>query len=140
MPSTPRRSRCGLLLVLLLLLLLLVLEQVWPTKQDDFFPYASDPHAYWTGYFSSRPTSKFMIRQTEWMSSLLSKIAASKVVNTDTEEKLDSLRRTVGVVQHHDAATGTERQAVADDYRWIELFKYWSTFLLIWMSIVFSFG
>ena len=37
----------------------------WPTKQDDFFPYASDPHAYWSGYFSSRPTSKFMIRQTE---------------------------------------------------------------------------
>ena len=70
-----------------------------------------------------------MIRQTEWMSSLLSKIAASKVVNLDTEEKLDSLRRTVGVVQHHDAATGTERQAVADDYRWIELFKYLSTFL-----------
>ena len=50
------------------------------------------------------------------MSSLLSKIAASKVVNLDTEEKLDSLRRTVGVVQHHDAATGTERQHVADDY------------------------
>ena len=21
----------------------------WPTKSDDFFPYASDPHAYWTG-------------------------------------------------------------------------------------------
>ena len=32
------------------------------------------------------------------------------------EKKLDELRRTVGVVQHHDAATGTERQAVADDY------------------------
>ena len=30
----------------------------FPTKTDDFFPYASDPHAYWTGYFSSRPTSK----------------------------------------------------------------------------------
>ena len=26
----------------------------WPTKTDDFFPYASDPHAYWTGYFTSR--------------------------------------------------------------------------------------
>jgi hypothetical protein len=25
-----------------------------PTKDDDFFPYASDPHAYWTGYFTSR--------------------------------------------------------------------------------------
>jgi len=23
-------------------------------RSDDFFPYASDPHAYWTGYFTSR--------------------------------------------------------------------------------------
>ncbi len=21
----------------------------WSTKQVDFFPYASDPHAFWTG-------------------------------------------------------------------------------------------
>ena len=28
--------------------------QTWPTKSDDFFPYASDPHAFWTGYFTSR--------------------------------------------------------------------------------------
>ncbi len=34
----------------------------WPTKSDDFFPYASDPHAYWTGYFTSRPTIKGMVR------------------------------------------------------------------------------
>jgi lysosomal alpha-mannosidase len=34
----------------------------WPTKSDDFFPYASDPHAYWTGYFTSRPTLKRMER------------------------------------------------------------------------------
>lgn len=30
----------------------------WPSKTDDFFPYASDPHAYWTGYFTSRPALK----------------------------------------------------------------------------------
>ncbi|XP_052870890.1 lysosomal alpha-mannosidase-like, partial [Anopheles cruzii] len=30
----------------------------WPTKSDDFFPYASDPHSFWTGYYTSRPTSK----------------------------------------------------------------------------------
>lgn len=30
----------------------------WPVKEDDFFPYASDPHTYWTGYFTSRPTIK----------------------------------------------------------------------------------
>ena len=36
----------------------------WSTKSDDFFPYASDPHAYWTGYFTSRPTSKRFIRES----------------------------------------------------------------------------
>ena len=31
----------------------------YPVKRDDFFPYADQPHAYWTGYFTSRPTQKF---------------------------------------------------------------------------------
>ena len=44
-------------------------KEAWPTKNDDFFPYASDEHGYWTGYFTSRPTSKRMIREA---SSLLS--------------------------------------------------------------------
>lgn len=35
----------------------------WPSKTDDFFPYGSDAHSYWTGYFTSRPASKYMIRQ-----------------------------------------------------------------------------
>lgn len=29
-----------------------------PIKTDDFFPYATSEHNYWTGYYSSRPTSK----------------------------------------------------------------------------------
>jgi lysosomal alpha-mannosidase len=28
--------------------------QTWTSKSDDFFPYASDPNSYWTGYFTSR--------------------------------------------------------------------------------------
>jgi hypothetical protein len=32
--------------------------RTWTTKRDDFFPYASDPHSYWTGFFTSRPTLK----------------------------------------------------------------------------------
>ena len=32
-------------------------------KDDDFFPYASGEHSYWTGYFTSRPTLKYMERQ-----------------------------------------------------------------------------
>lgn len=33
-------------------------------KTDDFFPYESSPHAYWTGYFTSRPTLKGIVRQS----------------------------------------------------------------------------
>lgn len=35
----------------------------WPTNLYDFFPYAGSPHAYFTGYFTSRPTLKGFERQ-----------------------------------------------------------------------------
>lgn len=35
-----------------------------PLKLDDFFPYASANHSYWTGFFTSRPTFKGFIRQS----------------------------------------------------------------------------
>jgi lysosomal alpha-mannosidase len=34
----------------------------YSTKQDDFFPYGSDFQTYWTGYYTSRPTSKYFER------------------------------------------------------------------------------
>lgn len=33
-------------------------NHTFTTKSDDFFPYASDPHSYWTGYYTSRPAVK----------------------------------------------------------------------------------
>ena len=41
-----------------------------------------------------------LFRQTEWMSVVLSKIAAGTEVDVEIEQKLDDLRKTVGVVQH----------------------------------------
>nr|CAD7206688.1 unnamed protein product [Timema douglasi] len=38
------------------------------------------------------------------------------VTGLDAGGKLDDLRRAMGIMQHHDAITGTERQEVADDY------------------------
>jgi hypothetical protein len=30
----------------------------YTVKTDDFFPYADQPHAFWTGYLTSRPALK----------------------------------------------------------------------------------
>ncbi|XP_020290943.1 lysosomal alpha-mannosidase [Pseudomyrmex gracilis] len=87
----------------------------WPTKSDDFFPYASDPHAFWTGYFSSRPTVKFFER----MGNNLLQTSKQLVVLTGLkhhDRHLELFREAMGVMQHHDAVTGTEKQLVADDY------------------------
>ena len=38
-------------------------DQTYPRKEDDFFPYASGPYSYWTGYFTSRPSTKLQERE-----------------------------------------------------------------------------
>lgn len=35
----------------------------FPTKYDDMMPYADNPDAYWTGYFSARANDKAYIRR-----------------------------------------------------------------------------
>ncbi|GLV45786.1 Lysosomal alpha-mannosidase II [Carabus blaptoides fortunei] len=87
----------------------------WSVKTDDFFPYASDPHSYWSGYFTSRPTSK----RFERLGNNFLQVAKQLAVLTGESSSvpaLDPLREAMGVMQHHDAITGTEKQHVADDY------------------------
>nr|CAD7429113.1 unnamed protein product [Timema monikensis] len=114
-------------------------NQTWTTKTDDFFPYGSDAHSYWTGYFTSRPTHKGFERMAnnflQVSPTMLDMCVSSchyegtcvfqvckqlsvlgNVTGIDAVGKLDDLRRAMGIMQHHDAITGTERQEVADDY------------------------
>ncbi|XP_012222573.1 lysosomal alpha-mannosidase isoform X2 [Linepithema humile] len=87
----------------------------WPSKSDDFFPYASDPHSYWTGYFSSRPTVKYFERMGNNMLQATKQLVA--LTNLENHNKhLDNFREAMGIMQHHDAVTGTEKQLVANDY------------------------
>ncbi|XP_076655119.1 lysosomal alpha-mannosidase II isoform X1 [Halictus rubicundus] len=87
----------------------------WPTKDDDFFPYASDAHSYWTGYFTSRPSVKYFERMGN---NLLQVTKQLSVLSNFTghDENLERFREAMGIMQHHDAVTGTEKQAVASDY------------------------
>ncbi|KAJ8675630.1 hypothetical protein QAD02_011416 [Eretmocerus hayati] len=95
----------------------------WPVKTDDFFPYASDPHAFWTGYFSSRPTIKYFERVGNNFLQIVKQL--SVLTNQADNYELELFREAMGVMQHHDAVTGTEKQHVADDYARL-LFKSFS--------------
>ncbi|XP_052746240.1 lysosomal alpha-mannosidase isoform X2 [Bicyclus anynana] len=87
-----------------------------PTKQDDFFPYASDPTAYWTGYFTSRPTTKYFERQGNGYLQMVKHLQVMANLEQHNEFVLNELKSAMGVMQHHDAITGTEKQHVAHDY------------------------
>lgn len=87
------------------------------TKSDDFFPYASDSHSFWTGYFTSRPALKRFERIGNHYLQMCKRLSVFLNQRTSKfEENLDNLREIMGVMQHHDAVSGTEKQYVAEDY------------------------
>ncbi|XP_033225887.1 lysosomal alpha-mannosidase-like [Belonocnema kinseyi] len=86
----------------------------WSSKSDDFFPYGSEWNAYWTGYYTSRPTIKFFERMGNNFLQVVKQL--SVVSNEPDNLGLIKFREAMGVLQHHDAITGTEKQLVAHDY------------------------
>ncbi|RXG61088.1 Epididymis-specific alpha-mannosidase [Armadillidium vulgare] len=86
----------------------------WPNKTDDFFPYATDEHSYWTGYFTSRPTLKGFERQGNNILQVVKQFAS--LTGSSADESIKTLAEAMGVLQHHDAVAGTSKQHVADDY------------------------
>lgn len=98
-------------------------------KQDDIFPLANNDHQYWTGYFTSRPALKQQVRKaSNFMNAarqmeVLSGVTAEEVDSPTTRPSpevgdswTDSLEGTIAVATHHDAISGSPKQAVADDY------------------------
>jgi hypothetical protein len=100
------------------------LNITWPTKYDDMFPYADDQFSYWTGYFTSRANSKEYIRRASYNMHAANKLYSVKALEDNIDENLlinimvnkENMMDQMGINQHHDAVTGTGKQAVADDY------------------------
>ncbi|XP_071052267.1 lysosomal alpha-mannosidase [Onthophagus taurus] len=88
----------------------------FPIKSDDFFPYASDPNSYWTGYFTSRPTLKRFERMGNNFLQVCKQLYCLVDLGPEDWVDLNFMREAMGVMQHHDAITGTEKQHVAFDY------------------------
>ncbi|KAL6067304.1 carbohydrate binding [Balamuthia mandrillaris] len=94
----------------------------WSLKTDDFFPYADEPHAYWTGFYTSRPALKSYIRTLEnFMRASEQLYSLSLGIMDDanmtsSQLQLETLSYALAIAQHHDAISGTEKQHVANDY------------------------
>lgn len=90
----------------------------WPVKLDDFFPYADVHNSYWTGYYTSRPGLKYQIVMGNNFLQAAKQLSvlANPATNQDAVIELEALQETLGILQHHDAVTGTCKQYVNDDY------------------------
>lgn len=75
------------------------------------------PHAFWTGYFTSRAALKYNVRKTSTFLQTVRQLAAlGDLKDTSAADSIHTLERAMGVAQHHDAVSGTEKQHVANDY------------------------
>lgn len=101
----------------------------YPLKTDDFWPYADNAHAYWTGYFVSRVAIKGIVKEAGRFLQSVRTLFALAQINDNSEyvaelrnkmqAKIAGLEEAMGVLQHHDAVAGTSKQKVAGDYMYI---------------------
>jgi len=94
-----------------------------PSLTGDFFTYSDRDDQYWSGYYTSRPFYKkfdrlldSLLRSTDILFSIafIEKLPISSV--PDTRQKLEYIRQSLSLFQHHDAITGTAREVVVNDY------------------------
>ena len=100
------------------------LNYSWPSNVDDYFIYADYAHSYWSGYFSSRAQYKGFERM------LMNQRGAAEILATQVDPKafrnltaalsaIQQFQEIMGVAQHHDSITGTERQHVRNRYQYL---------------------
>jgi lysosomal alpha-mannosidase len=73
-------------------------NQTFTTKTDDFFPYGSDQHSYWTGYFTSRPALKRYERVGNNFLQVCKQIDVLAQLKVGFDEDITYLREAMGVL------------------------------------------
>ena len=86
---------------------------------DLLTAYVYSPHAWWTGYFTSRPQLKSYTRSRErlmrtaelfWTFGQNMGLFNGLINKTEAMNNITYLRHAIDVSQHHDGITGTETQ------------------------------
>jgi hypothetical protein len=98
---------------------------------SDWFPYCdgeaqydatkklmqvNQAHALWTGYFSSRPLLKKLVRTSSAVLELCRIAEIFGTAPTHPATAATALWEALAVVQHHDGVSGTSKQRVVVDY------------------------
>ena len=100
------------------------IEKRFEMRDKDYLPYWAGPVNWWTGYYTSRPQLKQFCRYLDhFQRSSEAIFAIARLISPNLDlnwenlfEKLESVRKVQGVMQHHDAITGTMREIVHEDY------------------------
>ena len=98
----------------------------WELKVDDFESYAIGPDQFLVGFYSSRPDFKGFVRMASTQlraanvaltnALFLSETPAAGVDLATETAALDVQTKALGVSQHHDAITSSQRRHVHRDY------------------------
>ena len=103
----------------------------YPTLSRDFFPYVPcykcgdsdcsfspcdrELYGYWSGFFTSKPGQKLMVRELEATLQAFEALHAFYPF-LESESALSLARNTSALLQHHDGITGTSFPPAFDDY------------------------
>ncbi|KAL4238161.1 hypothetical protein ACF0H5_002872 [Mactra antiquata] len=100
-----------------------VSNSFFPSLSGDFFQYSDRDDQYWSGYYTTRPFFKYLVRQLQQLlrsTEILFSFTVGQLnwnANmTLLHEKLTECRRTLALCQHHDAITGTSKEEVMESF------------------------